>query len=60
MVHAILICSDDDCTTVFEAYGPLEEVEALACECGCGLSVVGFPDPVAEPRSAPELVLLAA
>jgi len=43
MFRARLICSDDDCTEVFEAYGALAELEALACECGCGLAVVGFP-----------------
>ena len=44
--RAILICSEDDCTEVFEAYGSLEELEALACDCGCGLEVVGWPEPV--------------
>ena len=46
VVHARLICSDDDCTDVFEAYGTLEELEALACDCGCALEIVGWPDPV--------------
>ena len=46
MVHALLVCSEEECTEVFEAYGPLEEVEALACECGCALEVIGWPDPV--------------
>jgi len=46
MVHARLICSDEECTDAFEAWGPLEELEALACECGCALEVIGWPDPV--------------
>lgn len=46
MVRAVLICSDDDCTAAYEAYGPLEEIEALACSCGCGLAVVGWPEAV--------------
>jgi hypothetical protein len=59
-VHALLICSDDDCPVTFEAYGPLEEVEALACDCGCSLSVIGFPDPVDARRGTLELLPLAA
>lgn len=46
MVHALLVCSDAECTAVFEAYGPLREVRALACECGCGLEVIGCPEDV--------------
>ena len=45
MVRALLICSDDDCTALFEAHGELEEIEALACSCGCGLAMVGWPEP---------------
>jgi hypothetical protein len=40
MFRALLICSDDDCTDTFEAYGTLEELQALACECGCGLEII--------------------
>ena len=40
MFHALLICSDTDCAEVFEAYGTLEELEALACDCGCMLEVL--------------------
>ena len=61
MVRALLICSDDECTAVFEAYGALADVEGLACECGCGLAVVGWPEPVANGRSVEaELTLIAA
>jgi hypothetical protein len=56
MVRAVLICSDDECTAVFEAYGALEDVERLACECGCGLQVLGWPEAVGNGR-APELEL---
>jgi hypothetical protein len=48
MVRALLICSDDGCTAVFEAIGSAEEVETLACECGCGLAVVGWPEVVSQ------------
>jgi hypothetical protein len=42
MVHVRLVCSDPDCADVFEAFGPLEEVEALVCKCGCALQVIGW------------------
>jgi hypothetical protein len=57
-VRALLICSDDDCTAVYEAHGPLEEVEALACSCGCGLAIVGWPEPADETEL--EVTLIAA
>ena len=40
MVHARLICSDGDCDETFEAWGTLEELEALACDCGCALEIL--------------------
>jgi len=43
MVRARLFCSDPACEAVFEAIGPLEELEALACSCGGGLEITGFP-----------------
>ncbi len=47
------MCSGEGCAEVFEALGPLEELEALACECGCALEVIGWPDPVElEPSGA--------
>ena len=45
MLYAALICCDDDCTEVFEAYGTLEELETLACECGCALQVISISEP---------------
>jgi hypothetical protein len=42
--HALLICSDDDCTETFDAWGTLEELEALACDCGCTLEVLTFDE----------------
>jgi hypothetical protein len=44
LYRALLICSDDECTEVFVAYGTLEELETLACDCGCGLEIVGCPE----------------
>jgi hypothetical protein len=51
MFHAVLICSEDECTEVFEAYGSLEELEALACDCGCALQVLGISE-AEEPAGA--------
>ena len=42
--RAELICSDERCTAVFEAYGTLAELEALACDCGCMLVVVSVAE----------------
>jgi hypothetical protein len=44
MLHALLICSDDECTDSFEAWGTLEELEALACDCGCALQVISLSE----------------
>ncbi len=62
MVHALLTCSEDECTDVHEVYGPLEEIETLACECGCGLAIVGWPDTTdaSRPGDGIELLPLAA
>lgn len=60
MVFAVLICSDDDCTERFEAYGPLEELEALACDCGCALAIVGWPDELSEAGAPSGVELIAA
>jgi hypothetical protein len=40
MFMALLICSDEECAELFEAYGSLDELEALACECGCSLHIL--------------------
>ena len=52
MFRVLLICGDGDCAETFEAYGPLEELEALACDCGCSLEVLGISevDAVADER----------
>ncbi len=60
MVRALLVCSEDECTDTYEVYGPLEEIESLACECGCGLAIVGWPDTTegAPPASGARVELL--
>jgi hypothetical protein len=57
LYRALLFCSDDECTEVFEAVGTIDELQTLACDCGCGLEVVGWPEP-AEERGELELVAL--
>jgi hypothetical protein len=42
--RALLICSDEDCAELFEAYGSLDELEALACDCGCSLEILSLED----------------
>jgi hypothetical protein len=42
IVRARLFCSDSRCAAAFEAIGPIEELEALACACGAGLEVAGL------------------
>ena len=44
MFRALLICAEADCAEVFEAYGSLEELEALACDCGCSLELLEVSD----------------
>jgi hypothetical protein len=48
MFRALLVCADGDCAEVFEAYGSVEELEALACDCGCSLELLEISEP-AEP-----------
>ncbi|MEA2389065.1 MAG: hypothetical protein QOG41_1838 [Thermoleophilaceae bacterium] len=38
--RALLVCADGDCAEVFEAYGSLGELEALACDCGCSFELL--------------------
>ena len=60
MVHVLLACHDSRCTSVYEAYGPLEELDALACDCGCALQIVRYlSEPAGRSRTV-ELIRLAA
>lgn len=56
---AVLICSDDACTDRFEAYGSLAELEALACDCGCALQIVGWAEPVGSRDTRVDLAIAA-
>jgi hypothetical protein len=48
MFRALLLCSDGDCAETFEAYGSLEELEALACDCGCSLELLEISEHAGE------------
>jgi hypothetical protein len=58
MLYAALICCDDDCTEVFEAYGTLEELETLACDCGCALEIISISEAAGAPARDHGLELL--
>ena len=62
VVHAVLLCSDERCAAIYEAYGPLEEIEAWACDCGCSLAILRGPYEVERPAGdqAGDVVLVAA
>jgi hypothetical protein len=61
VVRARLFCSDPRCAAAFEATGPIEELEALACSCGGGLEIIGFPENAERPKQGRfELLPLAA
>jgi hypothetical protein len=42
---ARLVCSDAACAAVVAGRAAdVRELEAVACACGCGLQVLGWPD----------------
>jgi hypothetical protein len=57
MLYATLICTDSACAEELEAWGELDDFEALLCEgCGCVLQVIA----VSEVSSATTLTELPA
>lgn len=58
LYRAILVCSDGECPTTYEVYGPLEELHALACDCDCSLEMLGWPEPVGDAGAELELAAL--
>lgn len=44
MFHGLLICSDEECDETFEAWGTLEDLESLACDCGCALELLSLDE----------------
>jgi hypothetical protein len=57
MYSARLVCSDPACAEEIAVQtATLRELESLLCDCGCALSVIGWPDVAAEPLA--EVILL--
>ena len=55
---ARLICSDADCAAEAAAEArTIRELESLICDCGCALTIIGWPDWVYPPA---EVVALPA
>jgi hypothetical protein len=49
MYTARLVCTDPGCAEEVAAQtATLRELEALLCDCGCALELVGWPDVAAE------------
>ena len=45
MLYALLICSDEACAEELEAWGELEDFDAMLCEgCGCTLQALAFSE----------------
>jgi hypothetical protein len=57
-VRVRLFCTDAGCAEIFEAIGRIEELEALACFCGAGLELRGWPEEHAGGRSGEAFELL--
>ena len=54
LFRALLVCSDDGCEAAeVELIAPLEEIEAMACDCGLGLHVLAWPEPWEDVRTRP-------
>ena len=57
--HALLVCSDEACPEEVEAYAMrLEELEALACECGCALQLIAVSEVEFEEATPPPKFVL--
>jgi hypothetical protein len=56
MFLALLICSDESCDHELETWGTLEELEALACDCGCALQLISVAE-VEFVEAAPQFAL---
>jgi hypothetical protein len=59
VLRARLVCSDGNCAVLYEAYGRAGDIDALGCDCGCGLQVLGWPEAVAARPGEESLVLVA-
>jgi hypothetical protein len=46
VVRAVAVCSGEECMAEYEVVGPFAEVEAVCCDCGLGVHVLGWPESV--------------
>jgi hypothetical protein len=59
MYIARLVCSDEACADEALAEArTLEELETFACDCGCGLAIVGWPDHADESAATAAVIAL--
>jgi hypothetical protein len=61
MFRALMICPEGDCAAAYDAVGTLEELQMVACDCGCTLEIdrLAESDENTRPGVAYELVALA-
>jgi hypothetical protein len=60
VVHVLLSCHESSCTAVFEAYGRLDDVESLECDCGRALQIVRYLTDPGQGSDRVSLIRLAA
>jgi hypothetical protein len=44
LLRALVVCSGEECLAEYEVLAPAAEIEALCCDCGLGLEVLGWPE----------------
>jgi hypothetical protein len=61
MFRVTAICPDAECAEEFGAVGDLDQLEALACDCGCTLRIerIDLTDEAPADGAAFELVAVA-
>jgi hypothetical protein len=59
MFRATLICPDAACAAVYDAVGSLEEIQLIACECGCTLQIDMLAETDAAPTAGSAFALVA-
>jgi hypothetical protein len=53
------VCSGEECLAEYEVVAPAAEIDALCCDCGLGLQVLGWPERAYErPLASGKIVLL--
>ena len=61
MWFARLVCSDQSCPEELDVYAAeLTELEALGCDCGCSMQIVGWVDSVEDDEAYAVVLALAA